>query len=217
MTKALTEQLLFDFPGAADFRTETTLPLPEQRLARQALAELTQGGLVIEGATGTGKSHLLHVWAGERDYKVLTPSTLPTAPLPLYVPLDDLSAVASAPEFMEKVFHLFNHVQQSGGILAVTTSTPVAQLDILPDLKTRLMTLPVARIDDFSEASLTQLLLKWAADCQLKLDKAVIDYIIKRAERSPVTLRALVARLNTLSLAEKRAVTVPLVRKILTV
>jgi|GEM_PF-2416274 len=209
------QQLLFDFPGASDFRAETTLPLPEQKLARQALYELTQGGLIIEGAVGSGKSHLLNVWAGERDYPVLSPEDLPTLPLPLYAAIDGgtlTHATQENTEAAEKLFHIFNHVRTEGGLFVLTTSVPVAQLKLLPDLRTRLMTLPVARIDDFSEASLMQLLLKWAADCQLKLDKAVITYILKRAERSPVTLRALIARLNTLSLAEKRSVTVPLAR-----
>ena len=56
---------------------------------------------------------------------------------------------------------------------------------------------------------------KQFSDRQLAVEPKVIDYLMKRIERSFPEVQRVVHRLDTLSLKEKSRVTIPLARKIL--
>jgi len=85
----------------------------------------------------------------------------------------------------------------------------------LPDLTSRLATLPVASIGAPDDALLQVLLLKLFADRQLKVGPDVLAYLLPRMERSFLAARALVEEVDAAALAMKRPVTIPLLREIL--
>jgi chromosomal replication initiation ATPase DnaA len=58
-------------------------------------------------------------------------------------------------------------------------------------------------------------LVKLFADRQLAVAPEVIAYLVRHMDRSFAALRSLVARADALALAEKRPVTVPLVKSLL--
>jgi chromosomal replication initiation ATPase DnaA len=62
---------------------------------------------------------------------------------------------------------------------------------------------------------LAAVLLKQCADRQLQLEPGVVDYILRRSERSFAGMRNLVAALDRLSLQRKRPVGQRLVRETL--
>jgi DnaA family protein len=164
--------------------------------ATHILKTLPDGGcLCVYGPKGVGKTHLLAM-ADELGHTTQ----------------DDVENLSL--DQQEELFHTFNRVKAEGGHMVVASRVPVAQIQLLPDVKSRLltgtqveMTLP---IDD----ELNILLLRWAEDRQLLLPDAVRLYVLARAERNPHTLAALVQRLDALSLEQKRAVTVPLAREL---
>jgi chromosomal replication initiation ATPase DnaA len=59
------------------------------------------------------------------------------------------------------------------------------------------------------------LLLKLFGDRQLKIERRVVDYLLPRIERDYANMVALVGRIDRQALAEKRAITVPMVAEIL--
>ena len=59
------------------------------------------------------------------------------------------------------------------------------------------------------------LLLKLFGDRQLKIEPRVVDYLLPRIERDYANIVALVGRIDGQALAEKRAITVPMVAEIL--
>ena len=65
------------------------------------------------------------------------------------------------------------------------------------------------------DALMEALLVKLFYDRQLKVPADVVRYIVDRMERSPAAARDMVANLDSLSLAERRKLTVPLVRRVL--
>lgn len=210
------KQLLLNFPRQTKFDPADFMPMSCNAGGLQALEGLMQkgaGGLYIHGPEGCGKSHLLHVAAERLGTTVLTPQTLPEDPTTLRSAIVDMADEAT-PAQQEQLFHLYNHLMASNGILVLAGRKPADQLEGLPDLTSRLKTLQHIKLDLPDSAQLELLLVKFAADHQLQIDAAVIRYLLRRAERSPRTLEGLVGKIDEASLAEKRAVTIPLVKQV---
>lgn len=152
-----------------------------------------EGCVCLYGAAGSGKSHMLAL-----------------AELRGWVVGDDVDTLGKAAQ--EELFHAFN----AGKKVAVASRVPVAQLEgLLPDLKSRLLTGVQVEMRGPDDSELARLLACWAEARQLVLPGPVVDYILVRAGRSTHELAALMAKLDALSLEQKRAVTVPLAKLVL--
>lgn len=210
------KQLLLDFPRQTKFDAADFMPMSCNNDALKALeATLARsfGGLYIYGEEGCGKSHLLHVAAGRLHTDVLTPATLPANPTALRTAVVDMVDEAT-PTQEEALFHLYNHLMNSQGLLIMAGRRPADQLQGLPDLTSRLKTLQHVKMAMPDTQQLELLLVKFAADHRLQIDAAVVRYLLRRAERSPRMLEGLVGKLDEASLTEKRAVTIPLVKEV---
>lgn len=185
-------QLLLDLGAFPDAGARMWVSTAGTAEAEQALK--TGGQCVcLYGPEGSGKSHLLAL-----------------AELAGWVVGDDLEALDRVGQ--EALFHAFN----KGERIAVASRVPVAQIEgLLPDLKSRLLTGMQVEVRGPDDAELVKLLACWADARQIAMPQPVVDYILVRAARSTHELAALVAKLDALSLEQKRAVTVPLARQVL--
>ena len=96
----------------------------------------------------------------------------------------------------------------------VTASAAPQQLaDMLPDLRSRLSSLPVFQMPHFSEEQIADLLRLRGEAIGLQLSEDVMRYCSVRLTRNPLQVVSLVNALDQLSLAQRRAVTVPFVRE----
>ncbi|MDF1791163.1 MAG: DnaA/Hda family protein [Thalassobaculaceae bacterium] len=144
-------------------------------------------GLAIVGPAGAGKSHLAAVWQTASGAALIAASDLTVDGVP-----EALGAASSAVvERMDggvdeqALFHLFNMVVERSGSLVILSRTPPARLEFsLPDLASRLATLPVATIGLPDEALLAGVLAKHFADRQVLVRDDVIAYLVNRMERS---------------------------------
>ena len=207
----ISKQLALSFPHTADYSSASLLPTQGTLAARQALAE-DHPLILVYGEEGGGKTHLLHAWA-EAHGATYAVSTCPPPPYPAALAVDDLDALPQSAQ--TQLFHAFNHMRQTGGKILVASRAPVSMLPLLPDLKSRLLTGVAVEVLPPSVEELAQLALKWASERQLILPPDVISYLLARAERSAPALRNLIAQLDTLSLEQRRAVTIPLARQAL--
>ena len=85
----------------------------------------------------------------------------------------------------------------------------------LPDLRSRLLALPTAHIDQPDDAALTAVIGKLFADRQIRVTADVVDYLVRRIERSFASAHAAVAACDAAALATGKAITLPLVREVL--
>ncbi len=178
--------------------------------------------LVLVGARAAGKSHLASVFQARTQGRAVTGSELASQPPaelagdggPLI--LDDADAILGTPEAERALFHLLNHLAPGRGRLLMTATVPPARWGVaLRDLSSRLNALPVAGIGAPDDALMGALLVKLFADRQLQVNADVIPFMVTRMERSFAAARALVSEINSRALAERRAVTLALVRDVM--
>ena len=85
----------------------------------------------------------------------------------------------------------------------------------LPDLRSRLLTAWPVRIELPDDGLLQALLVKQLADRQIRIDLEVVEFLMRRMERSFAAARLLVRELDRASLRARRPVTMPLARAVL--
>lgn len=177
--------------------------------------------LVLQGPPAAGKTHLAHIWAARSGAHFLDAATL-TRPAVQALAEEGGAARAWVLEGLEALaeqaalFHLLNAAREQGGWLLVTTATPPAQMEIsLADLRSRLCAAPLATLDTPDDAALMAALVKQFADRQLRVGEEVVQYLLKRMERSFAAARDWVARIDAEALATRSNITVALVRRLL--
>ena len=170
--------------------------------------------LALIGPAGCGKTHLAQVFIARTNAITIDQSNLqPQAITPhaAYVIEHDGSALDE-----RAMFHFLNAAKEQGAHILLTAREAPARWRIaLPDLASRLAALPVARIAAADDAMLEAVLVKMFADRQLDVGPDVIAYALKNVDRSFDAMRDLVSRADAASLAGQRAVTVPLVKSLL--
>ena len=195
-----------------------------------ALEQLLRGQLpehsaYIWGVKSIGKSHVLQACCdaqGEAaryvpmlDLIDFPPDqVLDGAELARVVAIDDIHLAESSPGWQEPLFALFNAVQESGGQLLVTASkSPQQLLDMLPDLRSRLSSLPVFQMPRFTEDQVAELLRLRGSAAGIEMADEVIRYCALRLPRDPRAVVDFINQLDQLSLAQRRGVTIPFVRE----
>lgn len=165
--------------------------------------------LLILGEAGSGKSHLAKIWIDRVGAQVFK------APFEkLYQ--DTCSAIIAedVDSLAEKeLFHLINYCVQERITLLMTARTMPAPK--LQDLKSRLNATHKILIKAPDDELVKILLHKYFVANQINVDPEVFDYLSTRIERSFAAIRHFSEQLNTASLEQKRAITVPFVRSIL--
>ena len=116
----------------------------------------------------------------------------------------------------EALFHLFNLYQNEGGFILFTSEVPPARMKFkLPDLQSRLNIIPSISIGEPNDEMLSALVVKLFNDRQIMITPEILNYIIYNMERSFSAASFIVKRADELSLEKKNAVTIPLIRQVL--
>jgi chromosomal replication initiation ATPase DnaA len=214
-------QLALALEHAESFARENFLAGPSNEAALglvERWPDWPDRGLVLVGPEGSGKSHLAAIWARLSGARLVAaraldavnpPATLVTGALVV----EDLVAGA----FDEHaLFHLLNLVREQAAWLLITARQAPAMFAIgLPDLRSRLVALPLARLGVPDDALLRAVIVKLFADRQLAVDENVVSYLVTHVERSVSAARAAVERLDREALRLKRPVTRALAAELL--
>ncbi len=174
-------------------------------------------GLVVCGPPGAGKTHLGAVWRAQSGALEIKAESTAGA---LEAVLGDESLSACFVDDADRadqegLFHLFNCVAARGGALLIACAEPPARWKRgLPDLISRLKTLPVAEITMPDDDMLRGVLIKMFADRQVQVSPEVLSYISVRMDRSFDAARHIVDRLDAQALSRHRAITIPFVRDV---
>ena len=114
------------------------------------------------------------------------------------------------------LLHLFNAVREEKGYLLIAAREAPARWSVkLPDLLSRLKSIPAIQIHPPDDATIAAVVTKLFRDRQISISPDVVDYAIARMPRTLSAARTLVASADREALARSRGVTVPLIRELL--
>ena len=174
-------------------------------------------GLNLYGPSGSGKTHLSYLWAGRGDAVALNSLFQFDQEQFLqkqHVVLDDFGVSGCYDD--TAVFHLLNYISSVSGTLLILSPYPVAQHESsLSDLTSRLRSLAAQEINLPDDGLLKSVLLKQFTDRQCAVSEQVLNYIVKRMERSFSAAQQLSAEMDALALSRKVPVSLTIARQVL--
>lgn len=173
----------------------------------------------VHGPAGSGKTHLLSALArqvrmqGGRCGWFNAEDPLPW----IFDEAWQLVVIDGADRLDElhqhAAFSLFVDAATFGVQMASAGRVPPVDLPVREDLRTRFGWGPVFALWPLDEAGTRAALRREADRRGIFLSDEVMDYLLTRFSRDLASLMALLRRLDRFSLAERRAVTVPLLKK----
>ena len=191
---------------------------------RGLLAGEVDGHVYLHGAQGAGKSHLLQGCCA-----AAAAAGRPVAYLPLarhrvldvgvcaglerasLVCLDDVDRVAGARDWERALFRLYNESEAAGARLLFAGRRGPDGFE-LPDLRSRLFAALAVQLAPPDDAHRAEVLRRHARERGVGIGEDVLAFILARQSRDLGALVRLLEELDRFALAEKRRVTVALVR-----
>ena len=115
-----------------------------------------------------------------------------------------------------KFFSILNHCIINDKFLVVTSLVPLTQLNLsLPDLKSRIKQFYILNIDIPSDQLIYSLILKFFSDNQVLIKKELIEFIVKKIDRSYPRINQFLVKLNDLSIERKKKIDFKLINEII--
>ena len=164
--------------------------------------------LNISGDKFSGKTHLTNIFLkkfnGIRvESSLLNNENLRTIKSYQNVILENLNLNINE----NLIYTLFNIIDHDNKFLIITSSIPITELDFkLTDLKSRTKNCLLAKIENPDDELMFALILKNLSDRQIILDKKLIDFIIKRIERSYSKIFEFIYKIDKISLKKKKSI-----------
>lgn len=164
--------------------------------------------VVLAGPSGSGKSHLAAIWREHSGAVQLTASDI----------VDHVADLGAAPVLIddadlgrldqEGLFHLINTIRGAGSYLLLTARTfPSAWGVTLPDLASRLKAAATVEIDEPDDLLLAGVITKLFADRQVEVEPHVVQFLVRRIERSLLTAIRVVERIDHAALEQNTRIT----------
>jgi len=195
------QQRLFEFRMGE--RSPDTLVVSEaNRDAAQMLTDWRNwpgGALALVGPQGSGKSHLALAWALEAGARQLTGDISPDEAAATFaesdgrVLIDDAEAEANEAALW-RVLDLAR--TRGGAVLLVGATAPGLWPVSLPDLRSRLAALPVARLREPDEALMDVILRRVCREQFIQLSDDAVQYLVRRLPRTFAAAQAWAAALD---------------------
>ena len=182
-----------------------------------ALTEWLAGGhsdtsFCLYGEAGCGRSHLLQASNFEYIDANRNPALKGVADV-TELAVDNVDALDADGQIA--LFNHFNRLKMAGGRLLTAAPQPPAHLALREDLRTRLGSGLIYRLQPLSDAEKAEAIAAQAKERALKLSPEAINYLLRHAPRDMRTLSMLVVALDQYTLEQKRPVTLPLLRELL--
>jgi DnaA-homolog protein len=181
---------------------------------RQLVAGRGERYVVLWGNEGSGRSHLLQAVAAAGPSRWMDAAGAPVdfeSGVRLYL-ADDVDRYDDARQ--QRLFVLQNEVRASrDAALVASASAPPSQLALRDDVRTRLAWGLVYQLHGLSDEEKQAALQAHAASRGVVLPHEVLHYMLTHMPRDMRTQVAILDALDAYALAEKRPITVPLVRE----
>tara|TARA_B100000989_G_scaffold73315_1_gene51588 strand:- start:1116 stop:1790 length:675 start_codon:yes stop_codon:yes gene_type:complete len=114
------------------------------------------------------------------------------------------------------IYSLLNIIDQDNKYLIVTTIDPIVEIKFsLNDLKSRTNNFLLQNIKKPDDNLLFALILKNLSDRQISLEKKLVNYIVKRIDRSYGKIFDFIYKIDEMSLKKKKSIDLKIIKEVL--
>ena len=173
--------------------------------------------LNIIGENYSGKTHLIDIFLKrfkgiKIESNLLNNSDLKKIKIYQNIVLENLTN-----EIDEKLLYtLCNIIEQDNKYLVVTSNQSITELKFnLEDLKSRSKNFLLQKIEKPDDELIFALILKNLSDRQITLDKKLIDFVIKRIDRSYGKIIDFIYKIDEISLKKKKSIDLKIIKEVL--
>ncbi|MGB0128679.1 MAG: DnaA regulatory inactivator Hda [Rhodocyclaceae bacterium] len=173
------------------------------------------------GMPGSGRSHLLRATglAAQNQGRPVAFVEGPRAGDEMEMPADGLLIVDDVHQLggaaQIALFRAFNAARDLGLALLLAGDVPPLQLALREDLRTRIGSALVFQVHPLDDEGKAQILACHAAGRGMRVEREVIDYLLRHGERDLPYLMAVLRALDRVSLERQRNITIPLLKDVL--
>ena len=173
--------------------------------------------LNIVGDKYSGKTHLINIFLKKfkglkLNTKSLNGEDLNEIKIYENIILEDLDENVDE----KLIYSLFNIIDIDNKYIIATSQKPIISIDFsLVDLKSRTKNFLIQIIDKPDDELLFALILKNLSDRQISIDEKLINFIIKRIDRSYGNISNFIYKVDELSLKKRKPIDFKLIREVL--
>ena len=173
--------------------------------------------LNINGEKYSGKTHLLNIFIKKFngikfDANSFTNEDLKKIKIHENIILEDLDEKVNE----KLIYSLLNIIDIDNKFIIITSNKPIVEINFsLNDLKSRMKNFILQKIEKPDDDLMFAMILKNLSDRQILIDKKLINFIIKRIDRSYGKIFNFIYKVDELSLKKKKPIDFKLIKEVL--
>jgi len=173
--------------------------------------------LNIIGEKFSGKTHIINIFLEKFkgikiSSKKLDNEFLKKIKIYQNIILEDLDEAVDE----NLLFTFLNIIDQDNKYLIITTKKPITNMQFkLKDLKSRSSNFLLLNIEKPDDELIFALILKNLSDRQISIEKKLIDYVIKRIDRSYSKIFDFIYKIDEISLKKKKSIDLKIIKEAL--
>lgn len=178
--------------------------------------------VVVCGGEGSGKTHISWLFSEKTEARVYDISEIGSelfsdiVPMNSALVIDNVDRAIGDMSLEENLFHIINYAFECNTKLFLTSGRKFLELDFaLNDLKTRLVSFPIANLYEPDDEFLKALLVKQFLERDMIVAPDVVEYIVRHIPRNTGAVKHIVEQADILSFEEKHRITIPFIKKII--
>jgi len=169
------------------------------------------------GQKFSGKSHLVNIFLEKFKGIKIEASNINNHILKEIKIYENIVVENLNKDINENLFYtLLNIIEQDNKYLIVTSKKPIVDFSYqLDDLNSRSKNFLLSSIEKPDDDLMFALILKNLSDRQISIDKKLIDFIIKRIDRSYGKIFDFIYKIDEISLKRKKAIDFKIIKEVL--
>ncbi len=171
----------------------------------------------IIGEKLSGKTHLTNIFIKKNKGIRIEAKSLNNDHLKKIKTYENIILENLTSDVDEKLLYSFlNLIDQDNKYIIITSFIPIVYIDFnLNDLKSRTKNFLLLNIEKPDDELIFAIILKNLSDRQILLDKKLINYIIKRIDRSYSKIHEFIYKIDQLSLKKRKSIDLNIIKEVL--
>ena len=171
----------------------------------------------IIGENFSGKTHLINIFLKEKGGVIIESNQLNNENLVKIKNFKNIILENVDLNINEKLLYtLINIIDQEGKYLIITSTRPIVELNFgLGDLRSRANNFLLQYIEKPDDDLIYAIILKNLSDRQILIDKKLINFIVKRINRSYSKIFDFIYKIDETSLKKKKPIDFKIIKEVL--